>query len=607
MACFSDNCNQCDDTLVCWFESDNTSINVASIVDGYYSQIFDGCRALVSVHGLPSSAMSQYLETVHEFTGSTSLGSTTNGGGYEGYGDGDICNSCEISDGYISGAHVVEYGLRRVAPEGHEESPSNDTEILDSSMSHLPDLVKVYIPSSVTKIKVAAFANCSKLKTIVIGTGTREIGHNAFQSGAIENIDWGCCNGKELRLGNAAFRDSHYLKDLDIPDCIKSCGEDCFSRCDNLSGLTIGNGLTEISTRMFSYCSKLETVTIPNTIKTIGSGAFGNCSSLKSIVIPDNVTDIGVSAFINCTSLTSATIGNGVTIIPFGAFYNCSALNNVAIGNNVIDIQQWAFLMCSGLHNVVIPDSVSTIGILAFGACTSLTSVTIGNNVTNIGEKAFFSGTSLTAITIPNSVSTIGDSAFSGCTSISSITIGSGVTSIGNNAFECPAVQVLNYNARVGVPNDFMHDKVYLRVVTIGDKTPSIGENAFMECSALTNVAIGRNVKTINTYAFAECESLTNIVIPDSVTTIGPDAFFNCIGLTSVTIGNGVTTINNAAFYGCSSLESVTIDAIVPPILESGNEFNNTNNCPIYVPSGSVSTYKTAEGWRNYASRIVSQ
>jgi hypothetical protein len=32
--------------------------------------------------------------------------------------------------------------------------------------------------------------------------------------------------------------------------------------------------------------------------------------------------------------------------------------------------------------------------------------------------------------------------------------------------------------------------------------------------------------------------------------------------------------------------------------------FNNTNNCPIYVPAESVNAYKAASVWSNYASRI---
>lgn len=582
MACFNNNCNTCDDTLVCWFDSAAESIKVANIVDGYYSQAFDGCRALVSVNGLPSSAMSQYLETTHEFTGSTSLDSTTNGGTYNGFGHGEICDSCNIDTEYLEGAHVVEYGLRRMATEGHEESPSNNTAILDSAMAHLPDLVQVYIPSTVTKINVGAFANCSKLKTVMVGTGTREIDHNAFQFGSIENIDWGCCNGKELRIANAAFRGNSF-KDLDIPDCIKSCGESCFSECHDLSGLTIGNGLTELSQHMFAGCTKLESVTIPNTIKTIAAGAFGNCTSLKEIVIPDNVTNLGVAAFLNCTSLTSVTIGNGITLIDYGTFTSCSTLNNVTIGNNVIAIQQWAFASCSGLTNIVIPDSVSTIGQMAFIGCTSLTGITIGNKVTNIGDKAFMVCSALTGITIPDSVSSIGSEAFSGCTSLRYASIGSGVTSIGANAFDCPSIETLVYNAKVGVPDNFMYNKNNLKNVTIGDKTPSIGNASFKACENATAITIGDKVKTIGDEAFRSCRRLTNITIPRGVTSIGDNAFTNCI-----------------------NLAGVTVLAITPPTL-GANAFNNTNNCPIYVPSGSVSTYKTAEGWRNYASRIVSQ
>jgi len=33
-------------------------------------------------------------------------------------------------------------------------------------------------------------------------------------------------------------------------------------------------------------------------------------------------------------------------------------------------------------------------------------------------------------------------------------------------------------------------------------------------------------------------------------------------------------------------------------------QFNETNNCPIYVPTSSVDAYKTATGWNSYSSRI---
>jgi hypothetical protein len=54
----------------------------------------------------------------------------------------------------------------------------------------------------------------------------------------------------------------------------------------------------------------------------------------------------------------------------------------------------------------------------------------------------------------------------------------------------------------------------------------------------------------------------------------------------------------------CSGLTSIIVNATTPPKLSNSNAFNNTNDCPIYVPSGSVNTYKSASGWSTYASRI---
>jgi hypothetical protein len=111
------------------------------------------------------------------------------------------------------------------------------------------------------------------------------------------------------------------------------------------------------------------------------------------------------------------------------------------------------------------------------------------------------------------------------------------------------------------------------------------------------------DVTNIGDYAFQFCSGLTSIDIPDSVTSIGNSAFYNCSGLTSCTIGSGVTSIGYDAFNRCTRLTSITINVTTPPTLSS-NAFDSTNNCPIYVPTDSVETYKSASGWSTYASRI---
>lgn len=215
------------------------------------------------------------------------------------------------------------------------------------------------------------------------------------------------------------------------------------------------------------------------------------------------------------------------------------------------------FMNCDAITSAQIPNSVTSICGDAFYNCTDLTSIEIPNGCTSIGESAFAVCESLTSIIIPNSVTIIGDNAFDACYNITNVTIGNGITGIGNGVF---------------------------------------GGCGF------TTIIIPNSVTSIGDSAFENCESLTSINIPNSVTSIGNTVFQNCGNLTSVTIGNGITSIGNTVFTNCSYLSSITCNSTTPPTL--GFAALNGTNCPIYVPSESVESYKTA--WGAYASRIQS-
>ena len=187
----------------------------------------------------------------------------------------------------------------------------------------------------------------------------------------------------------------------------------------------------------------------------------------------------------------------------------------------------------------------------------------------------------MTAATIGDCVTSIGDDAFSRCFDLTSITIPSGVTSIGFGAFQ---------------------DCNSLTSVIIPSGVTSVGGYAFYSCDNLSDATILNN--TIGSHAFNDCFSLSSVTIGNSVTSIGNSAFKYCSGLTSVTIPSGVTSIDYSAFQGCSGLTSVTIEATTPPTLGYPLPFQNTNDCPIYVPAASVNAYKSASDWSTYASRI---
>ena len=275
-------------------------------------------------------------------------------------------------------------------------------------------------------------------------------------------------------------------------------------------------------------------------------------------------------------SILSNTYENGVGIIEFSspmttirakAFYDCSSLTSVIIPDNVISIGYDAFYGCSSLASVTIPDSVITIGYDAFYGCSSLTSVTIPDSVTSIGSSAFYGCSSLESVTIGNSVTEIGENAFYGCDSLKSVTIPDSVITIGYAAFaNCSNLQEFK------------------------------GEFASNDGRCL--IVDGM----LNSFAPT---GITEYTIPDSVTWIGEFAFNKCSNLTSVTIPDSVTWIGYGVFLGCSSLIDVYCMATTPPGLSSYAFYSNASGRKIYVPIESVSVYKSASGWKDYASSIV--
>ncbi len=297
------------------------------------------------------------------------------------------------------------------------------------------------------------------------------------------------------------------------------------------------------------------------------SNAFGGATIVsnvysegKGIITFDNpVASIDKEAFKQCSNLTSIVLPNSIETIGLFAFELCEYLESVYIPYGVTTISMGALSRCFNLETIYFPDSITTIGSNCLYYDRNLNSVRLPRGLTTISSGLFYLCSSLTEIPLPDGITTISSQAFALCSSLGSFTIPEAVTVISNNMFS--------------------------------------------DCSALSSVTLHDGITTIDDFAFRNCVSLSSIDIPDSVTEIGWCAFTGCTGFTTLSFPSGVENVGKEAFTGCTGLSSIVFNSVTPPV--GGTDmFEDTNNCPIYVPAGSVDDYKAAENWSTYSDRI---
>lgn len=260
------------------------------------------------------------------------------------------------------------------------EFPDTLEEIGDCAFRSQP-ITRLVIPDSVTSIGVAAFAECSKLRTLKLSENLTSIPRNCFAK------DFG-------------------LESVVIPDSVKEIGTAAFQSCSLSNGLTLGSGLESIGTSAFEY-SSCPVLQFPDSVKEIGDSAFNENKDLTRIEnFPKSLETLGERAFGACSNLTEiAPIPAKIGEIPDSLFSGCEKLDNVVLEDGITQIGNSAFSECA-LTKIRIPDSVKTVLSGAF-AYNDLTDITIGKGVEKIGSRAFAVNPAM-SIAVPDHVSVIG-------------------------------------------------------------------------------------------------------------------------------------------------------------------------------------------------------
>ena len=253
-------------------------------------------------------------------------------------------------------------------------------------------------------------------------------------------------------INNYAFQSQTRLEELVMGSGIKTIGTNAFAYCYNLKGtLTLGENVVSIGNNAFANCSKLKgTIDLHEGLTTIGASAFYYCPGLTGeIVFPKSLTSVGNNSFGSCTGITGAKICDSVPFSEITNLYSSVNFQKLEIYDDSTvykmengclyskDGKRLYFAGKQSYNNFVVPSDVTSIEANAFRYSKNVTgTLTLNEGLLSIGNYAFDGKDELTGhLRIPDSVTTLGSYAFSGCTSFDRVTVGSGVTRIQTGTF----------------------------------------------------------------------------------------------------------------------------------------------------------------------------
>ena len=170
------------------------------------------------------------------------------------------------------------------------------------------NLASINIPGTVTSIGEGAFEWCETITSVTIPSGVKSIGKYAFN----------CC----LSLLSISVDESNTTYDS-RDNCNAIIETATNTLIQGSSNTVIPSSVTAIGDYAFYYNENITSITLPDGLKSIGYDAFGYCTGLASVIIPGSVECLDQYAFCSCENLESVTLSNGLKSIGYYAFGNC--------------------------------------------------------------------------------------------------------------------------------------------------------------------------------------------------------------------------------------------------------------------------------------------
>lgn len=405
--------------------------------------------------------------------------------------------------GYIFGDEMYE-GCGQYTWQTFSESNEYGVEPTDYINYAIPKSLQTVTIKGATRIPTGAFSACSKLKTIKF-------------------VD---CTATEI--GNLAFYKCVGLKEFEIPTSIKTIGREAFTYCCNIKSMELPSSVIEVKHNAFKSCLSLTSCKIPTSVTTMGKQIFQNMSSGL----------IMVEALSKPSGWDEEWILKNQSVVydyhKGGIFYTNTC--QVALCG---DSEKYAYVIQlleeSTGDELTLDSEVSVNGVMY--------------PIKKIGQGVFSGYTTVKKVVLPSKLEVIGANCFYGCNELETVSFPSTLKTIGYCAFQGTKISK-TYNADTNA----VEDGIVLQNVE------TIENNAFQNCTSLTNINFGNSLQSIGDYAFDGCLSLVHLrtnattqnkilTFPKSIKSIGSYAFRDTAKLVS-------SEITDSTVYGDIQFEA---------------------------------------------------
>lgn len=297
-------------------------------------------------------------------------------------------------------------------------------------------------------------------------------------------------------------------------------------------------------------------------------------------------------------------------------------LRNIILGEGIEEIGESAFSYSGHLQEMTLPSTLRRLGRACFCDCPklSISPLILPEGLEEIPNRCFMNCKSLSEVVLPSTIKSINNSAFLS-TGVTKINFPEGLEMIGETAFYGADLgEVILPESCINLEGDeqFAFNR-NLKKLLLPDGLSAVPSGIAFECEKLLEVNIPSKAETIGSEAFYRCPLGAALTLPEGLTAIEAKAFYGCSGLTEVTFPSTLKTLGAESCAGWSGLKKMYCRAAIPakctmdgntgPFGDPDTSVNGgiLPNIPVYIPVGSIDSYRKADGWNIFFNYIESE